>query len=81
MPPKVKTENEGADAAQVAAAPDPAPVVEAEADARLDADGQELCAEHFPAGWKSKAVTYAEERLSVTQPSVTCEHGTWKRPL
>lgn len=87
MPPKAKTEDKTAgqpeaDAAQVAAQPDPVvdPAPDAVAALKSDEREDELCPVHFPAGWASRAITYADERTNTRTPSVTCEHGTYRRP-
>lgn len=37
------------------------------------------CPEHFPGGWGADVITRTELVTGVRQPSVTCEHGTYKR--
>lgn len=44
-------------------------------------EAPEMCAEHFPLGWKSAVVVQANERLGVVQPVVFCEHGAFTRPV
>ena len=68
MPPRTRT--------TTAEAPDTQEVPAADDSAQVD-----MCAEHFPVGWKSPIVRYTEERLGHPQPSVTCEHGTYYRPV
>lgn len=44
-------------------------------------EAPQMCAEHFPLGWKSVAIVQANERLGIVQPVVFCEHGTYTRPV
>lgn len=69
-----------ADAAQVASQVDSDAVRPAEApQADDEPKGDTPCEEHFPNGWDTPVITRTEAVTGIRQPSVTCEHGTYKR--
>jgi len=45
-----------------------------------DSESGALCSEHFPLGWDDPA-TSMYNNPAHKYPAVTCEHGTWQRPV
>lgn len=69
MPPRVR------------ATVDDMPPAEVEKPKAEAVEAPQMCAEHFPLGWRSAAIVQANERLGVVQPVVFCEHGAYTRPV